>query len=133
MGTDSLKAQIIRFVISGGSSTALHFTVMALLIYLGIKPVYATMVGAITGAMLNYGLQYYYTFRSQKSHLTASIHFAIASGLAWLSNLILFVFFHQYLNIPVPVAQVITTCLVTIQNYFMYKFIFHHNEPIHST
>lgn len=130
MGKDTLKRRLFRFVISGGSATALHFAVMGLLIYLGTEAVYATMTGAIAGALLNYLLQYNYTFRSKKSHIHASMHFTVASGLAWLSNLLLFIIFHQQLMLSIPVAQIITTGLVTIQNYFMYKYIFHDEENV---
>jgi len=113
--------QIKRFVLSGGSATLLHFVSMGLLIYWGMDPVWATSAGAVAGAVFNYIFQYYYTFRSDRQHRYSMLAYLIAAVLAWLSNLMLFVLFHEILGTDVITAQLITTLIVTVQNFFVYK------------
>lgn len=121
--------QINRFILSGGSATLLHYSVMVLLMFEGIYPVYATAIGALCGAIFNYFLQYHYTFKSDKSHLHTMFAYSIAAGVAFLSNSLLFVFFYNFLNIEVILSQLVTTAIVTVQNYLLYKyFIFFSKE-----
>ena len=44
----------VRFLISGGLATIVHWAVFALLAHVGIVAVLATTLGAITGAIVNY-------------------------------------------------------------------------------
>jgi len=113
--------QIKRFIISGSSSTALHYITMGLLIFLGIDAIWATSIGAILGAICNYVLQYYYTFRSDRKHRYSLQVYLISSLLAWLSNLLLFMLFHKILEVSVIIAQLVTTLIITLQNFIMYK------------
>ena len=113
--------QIKRFIISGGSSTALHYITMGLLIFLSMDATWATSIGAVSGAICNYVLQYYYTFRSDRKHRYSLQVYLISSVLAWLSNLLLFMLFHKILEVGVIIAQLVTTLIVTLQNFIMYK------------
>ncbi len=118
--------QIIRFLLSGGAATLLHFSVMGALIYAGIDAAIATTLGAIMGALLNYILQYYFTFNSQRQHIHSAMSYIGASSLAWVSNLLVFVFFHDFLLLNIIFSQLAATGLVTIQNYFVYnRLVFH--------
>jgi len=113
--------QIKRFILSGGSSTAVHFATMGLLIYFGMDAVLATSTGAVAGAIFNYILQYFYTFRSDRRHLHSMAAYLVAAVLAWLSNLLLFVLFHEILGAGIITAQLTTTLIVTLQNFIVYK------------
>ena len=120
--------QIKRFIISGGSSTLLHYITMGLLIFLGMDAIWATSIGAVSGAVYNYVLQYYYTFRSQRKHRHSLYAYLAASVLAWLSNLLLFMLFHKILEAGIIIAQLLTTSIVTLQNFIIYKkLVFLHN------
>jgi len=122
----SKHSQLLRFIVSGGAATAVHYLVMGMLIFFGISAVVATGTGALVGAVLNYVLQYYFTFRSIRRHIHSLISYTAASGLAWLSNLLLFMLFYDYIGINIVFAQLLATALVTIQNYLIYnKLVFH--------
>lgn len=113
--------QIKRFILSGGSATALHFAVMGLLIYWGVDPLWATSTGAVAGALFNYILQYYYTFRSDRQHKHSILAYLFAAVLAWLTNLAVFALLHNMLGAGIIIAQLGATLIVTIQNYIVYK------------
>ena len=118
--------QLLRFMTSGGTATLVHFMTMGVLVYSGTEPSIATAIGAIAGAILNYLLQYYFAFRSSRRHSLSLISYTAASGLAWISNLILFILFHDFIELNVVFAQLSATAVVTIQNYFVYnKLVFH--------
>lgn len=113
--------RIKRFILSGGSATALHFTVMGLLIYWEVDPLWATSTGAVAGALFNYILQYYYTFRSDRQHSHSILAYLFAAVLAWLTNLAVFALLHNMLGAGIIIAQLGATLIVTIQNYVVYK------------
>jgi len=115
--------QMKRFILSGGSATLLHYSVMALLIVAGIDPVYATAIGALCGAIFNYILQYHYTFKSDRSHSYAVFTYSLAVLFGLLSNELIFVLFYNVLNAGVIISQLIATAVVTIQNYLVYKYL----------
>ena len=114
---------IKRFLLSGGSATLLHYSVMGLLIFMGIEPMYATGIGALFGAVFNYILQYHYTFKSTRTHVKTIGVYSLTVMAGLLSNEFIFVFFYHYLDLKVIVSQLITTSIVTVQNYLMYKYL----------
>lgn len=123
--------QIKRFIISGGFATLLHFFVMGLLIYLGMDAVWATSIGAASGAAFNYVLQYYYTFVSDRKHLQSLAAYLIAAGLAWLTNLLVFALLHTILGAGVILSQLVATSIMTLQNYLVYKkLVFFQNTTL---
>lgn len=118
--------RIVRFAFSGGLATAVHFSVMAILVCHEAGAVTATAVGAVCGAAANYFLQYYYTFRSVREHRATLIAYVIAGVIAWLSNLLVFAVLYQIFDMDMRVAQLVTTVVVALQNYFIYKkLVFH--------
>jgi putative flippase GtrA len=122
--------QIYRFLLSGGSATLLHYSVMAFLIFLSTDPVYATAIGALCGAVFNYALQYHYTFKSRNSHLYTISIYSVAAGVALLSNSLLFILFYDFLHRGVLLSQLITTAIVTIQNYLIYKYVIFSSKEV---
>jgi hypothetical protein len=77
-----LLQQFLSFALIGLLGTAAHFLVLYVLVsQLDFGPVSASSVGAVTGALVNYGLNYRLTFRSQKKHRDALPKFlVVASG-----------------------------------------------------
>ena len=114
--------QVKKFLLSGGSATAVHFSVMAVFIYFGLDSFYATIIGSISGAIFNYVLQYFYTFNSDKSHFKSIATYSIAVFLSFLSNAYLFSLFNYDLKMGIIFSQLVTTSIVTLQNYIVYKY-----------
>ena len=117
--------RVVRFAFCGGFSTAMHWATMALLIQAGVSAVWATTSGAVTGAMINYGLQRRVTFRSDAPHRRALWLYMNACAASWLANLGLFAVLYRLLELDILPAQVVTTALVTGMNYLLYeRFVF---------
>lgn len=120
--------QLKRFIFSGGSATFAHLGIMALLIKLGIDPTLSTSVGMVSGAILNYIFQYYYTFNTDAKHHRSILKYLISVCISFVSNLILFMFFYKILKNDALVSQLFTSAFVALQNYWIYKkFVFLRN------
>lgn len=111
----------LRFLLSSGVATALHYGVMLFVIGLGAPAAAASSIGAAMGAVANYGMQYRFTFRSEREHAAAARRYLAAVSLSWLLNLAVFLVLHSGLHLNVYVAQVLTTSLVACANYLVFK------------
>lgn len=94
---------------------------MAALMQGNVSAAVATAAGAVTGALVNYGLQRRVTFRCTGPHGRALWLYLNACIASWLSNLGLFAVLHHLLRFDVMYAQFLTTVLVTGMNYLLYE------------
>jgi putative flippase GtrA len=113
-----MAPQFVRYAGAGAIGTAAHYAVLIALVQLaGIAAVAASTAGAVAGALVNYGLNYRFTFASDKAHVHALPRFAaVALGGIALNALVmaavLAVFGPHYL-----VAQVVATGAVLVAGY----------------
>ncbi len=74
-----------RYALAGAIGTAFHFAILAALVQLAeISAVGASTAGAIVGALVNYALNYRFTFDSQRMHRVALPRF-VAVALAGIA------------------------------------------------
>jgi putative flippase GtrA len=79
--------QFITFAGVGAIGTAGHYLTLIFLVQaFGIIPVAASSVGFIVGAIINYILNYHYTFRSDKRHSEAMLKFFIVAAFGAALN-----------------------------------------------
>lgn len=77
-----LSAQLVKYLGASFSGTALHYLLLASLVHgAGVRPVPASTCGAMAGAMMIYGLNYFITFRSTKAHGPTMARFLLVAGL----------------------------------------------------
>ena len=113
-----LLAQFLRFSGVGVIGTAAHYLTLITLVELGsINTVVASSCGAIVGALVNYILNYHYTFRSDKRHHEAMVKFFVIAGIGFVCNGLLMALLAEYLGINYLIAQVITTGIVLLWNF----------------
>lgn len=113
--------RMVRFMLCGGLSTAIHWATMATLMRLDVEALWATASGAVTGAVVNYGLQRRITFRYSGPHRRALRLYLSSCIAGWLTNLSLFALLHHLLRLDVVLAQLLTTALATGMNYVLYE------------
>jgi putative flippase GtrA len=113
--------EIQRFLVSGGVATLSHWLTMALLIIAGMLPAPATAIGAIIGAIVNYIAQKTFTFKSRKQHRITIPRYIAACAILWIANLVIFILLNESLSIAVVPAQFITTAIVAILSYWLYR------------
>ena len=111
----------LRFLISGGLATALHWLTMWALVQSSINATISTAIGSIIGAAANYLLQYYHTFRCQEKHVSVIPAYIKVCTVGWLANVIIFYLIFNYLLPNAAWAQLCTTFLITFLNFYLYQ------------
>ena len=107
-----LKGRLVMVKYLGASivGTLVHYALLAILIrWYTLPPVWASTCGAIAGAVVIYLANYFITFQSTRSHISATTRFIVVSAIATgVSGLMLNVAMTQ-MNWPLAPAQVFAT------------------------
>jgi len=107
----------------GAIGTAAQYLVLVLLVEgLAVNPVLASTLGFGLGAIVNYLLNYHYTFRSDKSHLEAAGKFFSVALVGALTNSLLMYLGTDWLGLNYLLAQVLATGVVLIQNFLLNRY-----------
>ncbi len=107
----------------GAVGTAGHYATLVLLVQLiHTDPVFATTIGFIIGALINYILNYRITFNSNKQHREALTKFLIVASLGAVINGAIMSTGINMLNLHYLVIQVIATCIVLVLNFIANKY-----------
>ncbi len=123
--------QFIYFGGIGAIGTAGHyFTLVTLVELAGLVPTYATTAGFIVGALINYILNYHFTFRSNKRHRETLSKFLLIALIGALLNYAIMYAGTNYSDIHYILIQLLATGLVLIWNFLMNKlWTFSINNP----
>jgi|TARA_B110000091_G_scaffold191306_1_gene215008 putative flippase GtrA len=112
---------VLRFLVSGGIATVVHWSTLWGLINLQVEAVLASSIGAFVGAIVNYVLQYFFTFKTERQHKQALLAYIPAVAFSWSLNLVLFYSLYGGLFTEPLMAQVVTTAVVAVVNFLVYK------------
>lgn len=93
---------------------------MWLLIYFKVTALLASVLGALVGALVNYWLQYHLTFQSSAPHCETFPRYAAVMPLCFASNALIFYCLFSLLGMASAPAQITTTTMVALLNYFVY-------------
>ena len=116
----TISRQFIRYSAAGAIGTAAHYGVLILLVQLLLaSPVIASFFGATIGALVNYGLNYRYTFRSTEAHRSTMPKYFFIAATAVIINTLLMSLFVTSLGQPWLPAQVVTTLLVLVWTFLV--------------
>lgn len=110
--------QFILFTAIGGVGTGGQYVTLIALVESGLlKPLPASIAGFIVGAIINYFLNYRFTFQSSKSHREAMTKFFIVALIGALINTALMYAGIDLLQLYYLLAQVIATGIVLVWNF----------------
>lgn len=113
-----LCVQLFAFSWIGALSTALHYLTLGLLVEgFSANPVVASCAGYCGLALLNYYLNYRYTFKSDVPHTTALPRFMVVAGTGFLLNAGLMLLLASIFRLNYWLAQVIATGTVFLWNF----------------
>ncbi len=66
---DHIVLSYFKYGIAGSIAVGVNYIVLSLLVELfGVNPTLSSGIGFLTGVLVNYNLQYYFTFRSKHRH-----------------------------------------------------------------
>ncbi len=110
--------QFVIFAGIGAIGTAGHYATLILLVQVThTNPVFASTIGFITGAFINYILNYRITFNSNKRHRETLTKFLIVAGLSAVINTAIMSAGINMLNVHYLIIQVIATSFVLTLNF----------------
>ena len=116
-----LFRQFMSFSFVGVIATTVHYIVLGFAVqFLAINPVTSSMFGFIAGAIVNYLLNYHFTFKSHKEHLETSLRFMMVAltGLG-LNTLLMFLLTGR---LHYLLSQVCATIIVLFWNFLCNRF-----------
>ncbi|PIW26382.1 MAG: hypothetical protein COW30_15025 [Rhodospirillales bacterium CG15_BIG_FIL_POST_REV_8_21_14_020_66_15] len=118
--------EAVRFVITGGTSTALYVCIMFLLVP-GLGPGGASIIAYSASMIANYTMQRLWTFRSDRHHREAIPRYLLVHvGSLGLNAVILFVFVQQ-LGGPLVATQLASFVVIAIWSYLCQRiWVFTH-------
>lgn len=118
----SLK-QFFLFSTIGAVGTTGHYTTLILLVEgLSQTPVLASTLGFLVGALINYILNYHFTFQSNKPHKEALLQFLLVASVGAGINTGLMYFCIEFTHMHYFLAQLLATGIVLIWNFVISKY-----------
>ena len=110
-------ARFLRFTLVGGVATAIQYALLILLVRgFGMAPTFASSIGFVLSAGVNYLLNYRFTFRSDRPHGPAAVKFGLLAGSGLLINAAIM---HGLIvaGVHYLIAQVCATGVVLFWNF----------------
>jgi len=114
--------KIPQFFLAGLFSTSIHYSVLfSLFELMKLEIVLATSIGALCGAIVNYLINYFYTFDSQRKHTRSAATFFLVAGVGLGINASIVAFGFHVLLLPALLAQLLATLLTFFWNYLAHQ------------
>jgi len=108
-------------VVTGFAAVAAHYALMYALMRVGVMPISASAVGFVAGALTRFVLSYAHVFSPTQSVHAAGARFVVAIALQLAANTGLLAGL-THAGLAVWPAQVLTTVLLTVVNYLVYRW-----------
>lgn len=119
-------ARIIRFVIAGGTGAVVNLTALYLLVEYGhLNPVVGSIGSFVCAFFVSFGLQKLWTYKNydkQTAGKQMTVYLGIQLFNLALNTGIMYLFVH-HTPIHYIVAQIITSGLIAVESFFLYKHI----------
>jgi putative flippase GtrA len=114
----ALTSRFARFCAIGGVVTALHYGLLVALVEgLHANPTASSTVGYAVMSLLNYRLNYTYTFRSDVPHLRALPRFALVALSGMVLNSAMMYLLNHVAGLHYLLAQVGATGITLVWNF----------------
>ncbi len=128
----SLPRDFSRFLLVGGSATALMYGLLILQVEcLGADAVPSSGIAYGASSVFNYWANYHWTFASTQRHTRAIWRFVLIALGGLLLNVLLMQILVAVVNWPYLPAQFMTTILVLLWNFFAHRHWTFANAPSH--
>jgi putative flippase GtrA len=113
-----ISSRLVSFIGVGAIATLVQYCILVFSVeVLGLRPFLGSSVGFAISAILNYWLNYHFTFRSQNSHVGAASRFALVALAGLLLNALAMVLLGRVPGLPYIAAQIIATVVVLAWNF----------------
>ena len=114
--------QFLLFAGVGAVGTLGHYTTLIVLVqFWTVDPVFASSVGFVVGAVINYILNYHFTFQSKKRHAEALTKFLIVAVIGAVINAFIMYIGVENTNFNYMIVQLFATGVVLLWNFIVNK------------
>ena len=121
-GPNSVISQFAVFAGVGALGTAGHYAVLVVLVQAAnASPTYSSALGFVVGALINYSLNYRYTFRSTKSHQETLIKFMLVAIFGFFINTGIMYLGTELMQVNYLIVQIASTAIVLVTNFAFNK------------
>ena len=111
-------SRFCRYCVVGAAGTITHYSALLTLVWFDVAgPVIASSAGAIVGSVINYQLNYNFTFKSHESHANAGPKFFVVAGVGLLVNWLIMMISIDGFGIHYLIAQCAATALVVFISF----------------
>lgn len=118
--------QFITYNIVGIANTLVGFSIIFLLMFVGLSATLSNAIGYAIGAVLSYYLNKKYTFKSTTNSKTQAVKFFTVLFIAYILNFITLQWLLGSLN-PY-LAQLISAVVYTLSSFVLAKFLVFKDE-----
>jgi putative flippase GtrA len=108
-------------LVTGFAAVAAHYALMYALLRAGLAAVPASAIGFLAGALTRFVLSYAHVFSPTSGVHSAGVRFVVAIAAQLAANSALLAALTQA-GMSVWPAQVLTTVLLTVVNYLVYRW-----------
>lgn len=119
-----ISLKILRFLISGGTTTVTEITLLYVLTELGLWYVFSLIVAFVVALLVSFTMQKFWTFENNgfdRISVQAPFYFINALGNLAVNAALLFVLV-EYFQMWYLSAQIGVAGLIAIWNFSIYKF-----------
>ena len=120
----SRYGRILRFIVSGGAGAVVNLTVLFVLVhYLGMYPVLASGGSFIAAFFVSFTLQKLWTYRNfdrENAGGQMIIYFVIQLINLGINTALMY-FFVEFTTLHYLVAQIVTSGVIAVESFFLYK------------
>ena len=114
-------SQFLLFASVGAVGTVSHFAILIILVHVfSSPPVPSSAAGFVFGALVNYNLNYFFTFKSQKPHGITLFKFFTVAVFGLGLNIIIMMVATE--GIHYLLSQVLATGFVLVWNFACNRF-----------
>lgn len=116
-----ITKQFYRFFIVGALSALIQFSILISFVeFLVINPILASTVGYIAGALVNYTLNHYFTFKSSLSHKKSLVRFTLNSLFGLFLNFLLMKISLIYFTYII--SQILASGIILFWNFLIHRY-----------
>jgi putative flippase GtrA len=113
---------LFRYLVAGGTAALVHFAVLIMLVELAdVDATIASMIGFCLAVIVNYTLQYHWTFEMSEPHGRILTKYIVITFTMLGVNTIIFWVLYEQVGVLYLVAQFIATGVVTVLNFLINK------------
>lgn len=117
----TITKQFSRFFIVGALSALIQFSILISFVeFLFIKPIWASTIGYIAGALINYTLNHYFTFKSRLSHKKSLVRFTLNSVFGLFLNFSLMRI--SLIHYSYVISQILASGIILFWNFLIHRY-----------